>query len=100
MPEKQDVNILAEDLDMADELEENVGVPPRKVTMEEYEGAEDAFSRLVESEEEEFETMPFRPGKNAKFVLNKGQKENIQFCIDEFQKYIDIEVGRYKRICK
>ena len=64
MPEEQDVNILAEDLDMADELEENVGVPPRKVTMEEYEGAEDAFSRLVELEEEEFETMPFRPGKS------------------------------------
>ena len=29
-------------------------------------------------------------------MLNKGQKEDIQFCIDEFQKYIDIEVGRYK----
>ena len=61
-------NILAEDQDEMDELEENVGVPPRKVTMEEFIGAEKAFDDLVNTEEQEIEMTPFRPG-NTKYVL-------------------------------
>ena len=39
--------------------------------------------------------MPFRPGKGARFVLTPGPKEDIEFCVREFQKYIDVEIGRY-----
>ncbi len=37
-PDAQELqaNILAEEQDMEEELEENVGTPPRKVTMEEF----------------------------------------------------------------
>ncbi len=37
-PDEQELqaNILAEEQDMEEELEENVGTPPRKVTMEEF----------------------------------------------------------------
>ena len=81
-------NILAEEQDMEDELEENVGAVPRKVTMEEYAGAEKAFNDLVASEEEEFETMPFRPGKNAKYVLTDYQKGVLQAGIDQIGNYL------------
>ncbi|MBR6898357.1 MAG: hypothetical protein IKN24_09335 [Lachnospiraceae bacterium] len=51
--EEQEVqnNILLDDgdRDIEDELEENVGVPPRKVTMEEFVGADEAFDKLVSS---------------------------------------------------
>ena len=81
-------NILAEEQDMEDELEENVGAVPRKVTMEEYAGAEKAFNDLVASEEEEFETLPFRPGKNAKYVLTDYQKGVLQAGIDQIGNYL------------
>ena len=81
-------NILAEEQDMEDELEENVGAVPRKVTMEEYAGAEKAFNDLVASEEEEFETLPFRPGKNAKYVLTDYQKDILQSGIDQIGNYL------------
>lgn len=80
-------NILAEEQDMEDELEENVGAVQRKVTMEEYAGAEKAFNDLVASEEE-FETLPFRPGKNAKYVLTDYQKGVLQSGIDQIGNYL------------
>ena len=85
-------NILAEEQDMEDELEENVGAPPRKVTMEEYVGAEDAFNELMESEDVEFETTPFRPGK-TKFVLTNRQKSWLEDCVEEIGKYLKRERG-------
>ena len=83
-------NILAEEQDMEDELEENVGTTPRKVTMEEYTGAEEAFNDLVKSEEVEYETTPFRPGK-TKFVLTERQEYALEICVDEIGKYLEKE---------
>ena len=97
-PDEQEIqaNILAEEQDMADELEENVGVPPRKVTMEDVVGAEEAFNDLIGSEEIEIEKTPFRPGKNTKFVLTDRQKGALKASVDEIGKYLDIEINRYK----
>lgn len=96
-PDEQELqaNILAEEQDMEEELEENVGTPPRKVTMEEFVEADQAFSRLMESEDYEFETAPFRPGKNARFVLTERQTDALTGCVNEIGKYLDIETKRY-----
>ena len=96
-PDEQEIpaNILAEERDMDDELEENVGAPPRKVTMDEFIAAEAAFSQLLESEDREFETAPFRPGKNTRFVLTPRQTNALTDCVDEIGKYLDIETKRY-----
>ena len=87
-------DILAEDQDEMDELEENVGVPPRKVTMDEFIGAEKAFDDLVYTEEREIEITPFRPG-NTKYVLTDRQKVYLQDCIDQFDKYLKYETERF-----
>lgn len=81
-------DILAEEHDMEDELEENVGVPPRKVTMDEFVKADEEFNKLLASEEKEFERMPFRPGKNTKFVLTERQKDALKEGADEIEKYL------------
>ena len=96
-PEEQELqaNILAEEQDMEDELEENVGAPVRKVTMEEFVGAEKAFSDLLKSEDIEIETAPFRPGKNARFVLTDRQTGALKDCVGEIGKYLNIETMRY-----
>ena len=96
-PDEQELraNSLAEEQDMEEELEENVGTPPRKVTMEEFVEADQAFSRLMESEDYEFETAPFRPGKNARFVLTERQTDALTGCVNEIGKYLDIETKRY-----
>ena len=50
-PDEQELqaNILAEEQDMEDELEEDVGAIPRKVTMKEFVEAEKAFNDLIDS---------------------------------------------------
>ena len=97
--EEQEVqnNILLDDgdRDIEDELEENVGVPPRKVTMEEFVGADEAFDKLVSSEEYEIEKTPFRPGKDTRFVLTDRQKAALEGCIEEFDKYYNYEIVRH-----
>ena len=54
--------------------------------MAQYAEAESAFNQLMDSEELEFEPMPFRPGKHAKFVLTDYQKETLQRGIDQIDK--------------
>ena len=77
--------------DYHDELEENVGVPPRKVTEQDVEQAEAAFDQLMASEEEVFETSPFRPGKDTQFVLTDYQQSCLQDGISELEKYFKYE---------
>ena len=96
-PDEQELqaNILADDQDNMDELEENVGVPPRKVTMEEFVGAEKAFDELISTEEREIEKTPFLPGEDTRFVLTERQKEYLEDCIAQFDKYLDYETKRH-----
>ena len=91
-PDEQEIqaNILAEEQDMEDELEEDVGAIPRKVTMKEFVEAEKAFNDLIDSEEIEFETMPFQPG-NTKFVLTKRQRNALTGGVEELDKYFKRE---------
>ena len=87
-PEEQEIqaNILAEEQDMEDELEEDVGAPPRKVTMKEVVEAEKAFNDLIKSEEREFETTPFQTG-NTKFVLTERQRSALAGGVKALDKY-------------
>ena len=95
MPGKDEDIVLAEQQDNEDELEEDVGVPPRKVTMEEFIEADTAFDDLIESEEELTERTPFRPGDSAKYILTDTQRTYLNACIDEFDKYLYRETERY-----
>ena len=86
-------NIFAEEQDMEDEIDENVGVPPRKVTEEDVIGAEKAFEDLIESEEIELERTPFRPGKDTKFVMTDRQRYYLEDGIAQINKYLNKEKG-------
>lgn len=84
----QDQELLAaENRDLEDELEEDVGAAPQKVTMKEYREAELAFEALVSQEKVQIEKTPFRPGKNTVFVLTDNQKNALQDCVDSLDSY-------------
>ena len=83
--------LLEEIQDFEAEVEENVGVAPRKVSEEDVVNAEKAFNQMVEGEEIEFETIPFRPGRDDKFLLTKFQKDMLNGGIKQLDTYFKKE---------